>query len=439
MSFEPIAEIAADPASTVVYEEGWQSWSPAALHCATELSPRPVDAVRHTMGWRPGKALPAVGFQGEGILGLAVDGLPARVWFSPDPSTGVASIRVEASGERLFVASDGKVDELSCDAGLDAALALTGDRLSAGAVGSIPPGWCSWSCYFGRVTEGDVAENLAAADELSLPIQIVQVDDGWQAGIGDWLDVDHRFGSLRRTADRILAAGRRPGIWTAPFLVGEQSALAQTHPDWLVADADAGWNWDQRLRVLDVTHPPAAAHLERVYRTLSDWGFTYHKLDFLYAGAVDGGRRADCSALDAYREGLRLIRLAAGAEAILLACGAPLLPSIGLVDAMRVGPDVLPEPPGTPDLRQPLAVTRARAWMHGRLWANDPDCLVARPEIAEREQWAAHVGSYGGLAFSSDRLEALDERGLELTKRVLRPSSEEPRFAHSGVAGSPGR
>jgi len=51
---------------------------------------------------------------------------------------------------------------------------------------------------------------------------------------------------------------------------------------------------------------------------------------------------------------------------------------------------------------------------------------VARPEIAERKAWAAHVKAFGGLAFSGDRLAALDDRGLELTLRGFRPSSTTP-------------
>jgi alpha-galactosidase len=57
--------------------------------------------------------------------------------------------------------------------------------------------------------------------------------------------------------------------------------------------------------------------------------------------------------------------------------------------------------------------------MNGRLWVNDPDCLVARPEIAEREALAMHLEGYAGVAFSGDRLARLDERGLALTRRVL--------------------
>jgi alpha-galactosidase len=181
-----------------------------------------------------------------------------------------------------------------------------------------------------------------------------------------------------------------------------------------------------------VTHPGAAEHLEGVYRTLSEDGFTYYKLDFLYAGAIDGQRFADASPLDAYREGLRIVRTGVGEDAILLGCGAPLLPSIGLVDAMRVGPDVDPHfevrdaDPSQPSMRGALSVGRSRAWMHARLWANDPDCLIVRQEVEQRERWAAHVEACSGLVFSSDALGALDRRGLALTRDRLRPSTCTP-------------
>ena len=87
---------------------------------------------------------------------------------------------------------------------------------------------------------------------------------------------------------------------------------------------------------------------------------------------------------------------------------------------MRVGPDVLQETPDPqPDVETLTRVTGMRSWMNGRLWVNDPDHLVARPEIREREAWASYLETYGGVAFSSDRLTALDERGFELTRRVL--------------------
>ncbi len=174
------------------------------------------------------------------------------------------------------------------------------------------------------------------------------------------------------------------------------------------------------MRILDVTHPAAAEHLARVYRTLSGWGYSFHKVDFLYAGAIDGRRHLDMNGLEAYREGLRLVREAIGPDALLLASGAPLLPTIGLCDAMRIGPDVLPETQSPRlEVEKLVSVTSLRAWMNGRLWVNDPDHLVARPGLAGRERWAAHLESYGGAVVSSDRLGELDGIGLELTRRVL--------------------
>jgi len=172
-----------------------------------------------------------------------------------------------------------------------------------------------------------------------------------------------------------------------------------------------------------------------VFRSFAAWGYDFFKIDFLYAGALPGRRRQDSDPIAAYREGIRLIREAVGAEATLLGCGAPLLPSIGLVEAMRVSPDVaiFVEPPEG-DLSQPAQRSaqlagEARAFQHARWWANDPDCLIARPGVQEREAWAAHVERYGGLRGSSDRLADLDEWGAETTRRLLRPSSTEPLIA----------
>ncbi len=408
MRFQPVAEA---EATGLVYAEGWQTWSRVALLRAGERSPRPPDERAQTVEWRPGKPVARGVIQAEGILAIAPADGPARAWFAPDPAREVATLRLAVVRDRFELRADGPVEELSAGS-LDGVLAAVGDRLGIGQVRPIPPGWCSWSHYFKHVTEADVVENLEAARRLSLPIEIVQVDDGYETEIGDWLHVRRDFGSLERMAERIRAARMRPGIWIAPFMVAPSSELAAAHPDWLVPDAGAGSHWGQEMRILDVTRPAAADHLAGVFRTFAGWGFGYYKLDFLYAAAIPG--------LESYRRGMQLIRDAVGKDAIILAGGAPLLPSIGLCDAMRIGPDVLPET-SNPQLDLPTVVriTNLRAWMNGRLWVNDPDCLVARPEINGRDAWAAHLERYGGLRFSSDRLAVLDERGLELTRRFL--------------------
>ena len=437
MSFRDVGETDIER-HTRVYEHGWQSWSPTGAYGATATSPRPASSRSQTVNYRPGKPAPDSGFQGEGLLAVDPgDGGAVRVWSAPDPSREVPSIRATRQNGHLLLSADGGVEEKSYPGGLWAALAAWADelagRVGAGPVPSLPTIWCTWYQYFVGVSEEDVLENLAAMDQLHLDVGVVQIDDGYEAEVGDWLQRSGRFRSpLAEIASRIRAAGRRAGIWTAPLLVGERSMVAAEHPDWLVKAASAGHNWAQELAALDVTHPDAAAHLQHVFRTLSDWGFDFFKVDFLYAGALDGGRRGNSTGIAAYREALRLIREAIGPSGTLLASGAPILPSLGLVDAMRVSPDTGPQyEPEDGDLSHPSQLAavlagRARAFQHARFWVNDPDCLIVRPVVERREQWATHVERFGGLRGSSDGLRSLDEWGLETTRRLLRPSSTEP-------------
>jgi alpha-galactosidase len=435
--FADVAEVRGDPDRLRVYEEGWQSWSPAGVYAARATSPRPADPRAQTMGFRPERQAPAGGFQGEGLLAAVAEDGSARLWTAPDPARAVPSIRARVQADRLVVAADGPVEERAAPDGLAAGLAAwataTGSAAGAPAGRRLGPGWCSWYVHWAAVSESDVGAALDAARSLELDVRLVVVDDGHQAEIGDWLRRSPRFGPLDVLAQRIRDAGCEPGLWTAPLLVGARSRLAAEHPEWLVGGALASErHWDQPIHVLDVTHPGAAEHLADTYRALRSAGFTFHKLDFLYGGALPGRRHGDAAPLDAYRHGLAIVREALGAGATLLGCGAPLLPSVGLVDAMRVSPDVDPrwEPHGAdlsrPGMRAGLLAGRARAWQHGRLWTNDPDCLLARPEVERRDAWAAHLDAVGGLALSSDPLEALDAHGLALTRAALRPSDPAP-------------
>ena len=424
-----------DPARQQVYEHGWQSWSPAGLYPATATSPRPRHPGSQTSGFRPGRPAPDEGFQGEGLLAVVTEEGGVRLWYAPEPWVEVASIRATAGVGATTVTADGPVAELTADS-LDDALARAADALAraagVSALRPLGPGWCSWYAYWGQVTEADVRASLAAIERLDLDLAVVQVDDGHQAAIGDWLTRSAGFGPLAQLGARIRDAGYEPGIWTAPFLVAPDSELAADHPEWLIDGVVALHNWGQDIRVLDVTHPDAAEHLATVYRSLRAQGFTYHKLDFLFAGAMEGPRSADSTGLDAYARGLQIIRDALGPDATLLGCGAPLLPSIGQVDAMRVSPDIDPVLESTDgDLSQPsqrgaVAAGAARRWMHGRWWINDPDCILVRPQVEHRDAWARYLRDCGGLMMSSDPLDQLDDDGLAWTRQLLRPSHPDP-------------
>ncbi|MFJ8104371.1 glycoside hydrolase family 36 protein [Streptomyces sp. NPDC096132] len=428
--FTPVASVPVDPRRARVHEEGWQSWSPSGAYALDARPHRPANANWATVCYRPGVTVPAGVFQGEGLLALDPgDGSPVRLWAAPDPVREVPSIRLTPAGPVAEISADGPVKEYT-GTDIQSLLAEWAAGLGLAAPRPAPTVWCSWYEYFTAVTEDDIHENLRAMDTLDLPVDVVQIDDGYQRALGDWLTLSGRFRSREGIADAIRARGRRAGIWTAPFLVDPGSELAAAHPDWLVRTADggfthAGHNWGHDLRVLDTTHPGAAAYLTDVFRTLRTEGYDYFKVDFLYAGALDGVRHAPVDAITAYRSGIELIREAIGPEAYLLGCGAPILPSTGLFDAMRVSPDTAPHrKPEAGDFSQPGQdpaefTGAARQWQHGRLWTNDPDCLMARPAVETRERWAAHVEATGGLMASSDRLLSLDLWGVDTTRRLL--------------------
>jgi alpha-galactosidase len=428
--FTPVASVSVDPRTARVHEEGWQSWSPSGAYALDARPYRPTNDNWATVCYRPGVTVPEGTFQGEGLLALDPgDGSPVRLWAAADPLTEVPSIRLLVEGDTAEISADGPVKEFT-GTDIRSTLADWAAGLGGAAPRPAPTVWCSWYEYFTAVTEDDIHENLRAMDTLDLPVDVVQIDDGYQKALGDWLTLSGRFRSRAGIAGAIRARGRRAGIWTAPFLVDPASDLAAEHPDWLVRDTDGGFahagrNWGHDLSILDTTHPAAAQYLTSVFTTLRAEGYDYFKVDFLYAGALDGVRHGSQDALQAYRDGIRLIRDAIGEDAYLLGCGAPILPSIGLFDAMRVSPDTAPHRrPEADDYSQPgqdpAEFTGAgRQWQHGRLWINDPDCLMARPAVETRERWAAHVEGTGGLMASSDRLLSLDQWGVETTRRLL--------------------
>ncbi len=436
--FSVIDELVVDGPSASVYEHGWQSWSPTTTYSLGESPHRPASEHYRVIAYRSSKVAPTNAYQGEGLLAIDVGDGRTVLYAAANPRIEVASIRIATQADRLVVLADGPVERREGGAGIDAALvAWAGDVALEQSVPEprvAPTLWCSWYEYWTEVTEADVIENVEAMDSLELPIDVVQLDDGYQAGMGDWLSLSDRFESLPSLVSRIASHGRRTGIWTAPFLVGSASRVAAEHPDWIVRSLDsagaegspvnAGHNWDQHLYALDTTHPGARDYLREVFTTFTDWGIDFFKIDFIYAGAVDGRRHDDVSGVQAYRNGLELIRESIG-EGYLLGCGAPILPSIGLVDAMRVSPDTDPEfDHESGDLSQPaqrsaLLTGRARQFMNGRFWLNDPDCLIVRPEVERRMKWAAHVKATQGLLGCSDRLLGLDDWGLKTTRTLL--------------------
>lgn len=336
--------------------------------------------------------------------------------------------------------------------------AREGERAAARTNAEFVAGWCSWYHYFQEVTQAQLLDNLARASEW--PFDVFQLDDGYQRAIGDWLLTNERFPSgVDGVAASIAAGGHTPGIWIAPFLAAPDSELVRGRPEWMAAAPDGDgfaigmYNeiWGGAMAELDTTRADVLEHLEATAAALVDMGYRYLKLDFTFSAAMPG-RYADPTMTPAarVRAGFDAIRRGAGDDVFILGCGAPIGAVVGVVDGMRIGPDVAPwweRPPANgaqpgyedtaPATRNAFVNTCTRSFMHRRLWANDPDCIMLRTvdtqmSPAQAESWARTVGASGGLVLVSDDLSLLDAGAHRLLDDVIAQGRAADRAASRG-------
>jgi alpha-galactosidase len=339
------------------------------------------------------------------------------------------------------------------DAGVEAAL-RNWSRMVA-EESPLPPrvpkeritGWCSWYNLYAAIDEPAILEHLAAAadfrDRYEVPFNIFQIDDGFTPEMGDWLEVRPQFprGMGPLLAD-IASAGFIPGLWIAPFLVGNRSKLYREHPDWVVQSIGGGplvhmkfygeFRWHKRSEeyyVLDVTRPEAADHIRTVFRTWRrEWGAGYFKTDFMNAGMEYGPaearwHEAGLTRVEIWRRMAAIIREEIG-DALWLGCGCPLWASVGLVDAARIGRDIGVSWHGEYSAESLLRDQVTRNHASGILWQADPDCVLLRDrfhDLSDEEvrSLLLFAGLSGGVLMSSDKLDELPAARAELFAELL--------------------
>ncbi|MFT6985780.1 MAG: alpha-galactosidase [Psychromonas sp.] len=298
-----------------------------------------------------------------------------------------------------------------------------------------PSGWCSWYHYYADVREKDISENLQQMAQQFPSLDYLLIDDGYQAYMGDWLTPSSRFGSgLAGVVGQIHQAGVKPALWLAPFIAEGNSAVFKQHPNWFVKDQNGeplaaekvtygGWRCTPWY-VLDGTHPQVQQHLKTLFAYLHlELGITLFKLDANFWGAIHGGYFFDPTAtrIEAYRRGMQAICDGAG-DSFLLGCNAPLWPSLGLIDGMRVGDDVERNGERFYQIAQEIL---HRSWQNRVLWINDPDCITLEnreQQVATTEQYRLHLLTIlvcNGLLISGDRLAGLSEDNKHKLAKLL--------------------
>jgi alpha-galactosidase len=285
-------------------------------------------------------------------------------------------------------------------------------------------GWTSWYNYYDKIDEEIIEQNLKAFHDQGIDIDIFQIDDGYQAAIGDWLTPNKKFPSgMAAIADKIHERGYRAGLWLAPFIVGKNSAIYKAHPDWIVRKKNGkplkiakNVIWKTTYYALDLSKAEVRRHIKKVVHTiLHEWNYDMIKVDFLFALSVQG--RKDRTTAQILRDGMQLLREAAGSDKQILGCGLPLAPCFGLVDYCRIGNDahlgwefgVLKrlQAHERPSTWSTLTNTIMRAPLAGNFFLNDPDVFILRkkktklsPTQKETMFLVNHL--FGQVLFNSD-------------------------------------
>ncbi|HUO07177.1 MAG TPA: glycoside hydrolase family 36 protein [Phycisphaerae bacterium] len=315
-------------------------------------------------------------------------------------------------------------------------------------------GYCTW--YHAHASnEKDLKALADFAKEQHLKdygFDFIQIDDGWQKSRRDFSDYNHdatRGGAtypagMKQTAGNINADGFVAGLWLTPF--AWDSKVLSDHLDYF-AKTPAGevyavkWAGD----CFDMTNPAAQQYLsDTISRITHEWGYKYLKVDGLWAGTAttilypnpqykpdDYGNavfhdteRGGATNISAYRTGLRTLRKAAGDDVFICGCNVAqnhrtLAGSIGLLDAMRVGPDIKAS---WDSISTRAAVFATREYfLNGRVWWNDPDCLMLRDPITldEARAWGSFIAISGQLNVVSEDLAKLPPEKLDIVKRTM--------------------
>ncbi len=263
-------------------------------------------------------------------------------------------------------------------------------------------GWCSWYQKGMAVTARDVTNFAKVAEKL--PVQVIQVDDGYQLARGDWRPNQKFPGGWEPVLKKINAANAQAGVWLAPVLVEDSLGFDKKHPAWFQRDA-AG----KSFGYLDPTHPGARRFIRNIIQEHRQLGFRYFKIDFTFINAGARFHDPTKTRYQVFRDLYKLYREELG-DIYLLACIVSFRRAVvGLADAVRIGVDSMALWKETHNIciSRCIRAVGATAETNNVLFANDPDVTYTWPHqltTAEWQTWHSFVGLLGGTAMISEPL-----------------------------------
>ncbi len=109
-----------------------------------------------------------------------------------------------------------------------------------------------------------------------------EIGEKWWDTVGAWKPSTTRFPKgITEVLDRIRAEGMVPGLWLEPEVVGVRSPVAEQLPTEAFFTRDGTRVVEQGRYHLDLSHPSAVKHLDKVVDFLAgDLGVGYLKMDY---------------------------------------------------------------------------------------------------------------------------------------------------------------
>jgi alpha-galactosidase len=252
-------------------------------------------------------------------------------------------------------------------------------------------GWCSWYDRYFDIDETHILKIADAVKELrgNIPIEVIQLDDGWQGSPGNWSANSKFPRGMKHIADKITEAGAIPGIWMSPVVCS--------------IEKPAEWFQNKNGRYLDPTHPEVEEFIISAVKEIKDDGYRYFKFDYNSIGSFRP-YNPKMTRFEIMHHLFSLYREAIGEESFLLACGATMRPVVGLADASRIGWDALARWKSYPladdslptlptDIFTGITLTGISSVINGKLFINDPDVTYLLPR-AESHIWQGPQGSF---------------------------------------------
>ena len=312
----------------------------------------------------------------------------------------------------------------------------------------VPSGYCTWYYYFGNISDSivDNAVTEIASEKERMPVQYVQIDDGWQVYYGEWEENDRFEGGMKAHADHIKAEGFVPGLWFAPTWANK-AKIRQEHPEYFAVDRKTG----EITKTLDLSVPESAEFIKEVFRKATyDWGYKYLKLD-LFTACFGTLRFRDptFNSMKNVKECIRVINEAVPEDTFILGCTCPFAPVVGLVDGIRTSCDIGGDWDST---KQVFNRVLNRLFYHKKLFICDADCLIIRSPENEDEDcrrpctrtddeiktFISATAASGGILMFSDKLSLLDESQREMLSYVFPQNKQAAHVVDLGCDYIPG-